>query len=85
MRRAAPRATASDTSEFPMQTGTVKWFIATKGYGSIQPQDGAADVFVHTSEVEQVGPGTLGEGQKIDFEMEQGRQGKSSAIQLRRA
>ncbi len=68
-----------------MQTGTVKWFSATKGHGFIQLQDGAADVFVHASEVEWAGLRTLTEGQKIDFEMEQGRQGKSSAIQLRRA
>lgn len=68
-----------------MQTGIVKWFNTAKGYGFIQPQDGSADVFVHASEVERAGLGSLGEGQKIGFEVEQGRQGKTSAVQLQRA
>ncbi|MGG5817791.1 cold-shock protein [Falsiroseomonas sp. HW251] len=68
-----------------MQTGTVKWFNSTKGYGFIQPEDGSGDVFVHASEVERAGLGTLSEGQKIGFEVEQGRQGKTSAVQLQRA
>jgi CspA family cold shock protein len=65
-----------------MTTGIVKWFNATKGYGFIQPENGGADVFVHASAVEQAGMGTLNEGQKLSFELEQGRQGKTSAVNL---
>ena len=68
-----------------MATGIVKWFNATKGFGFIQPEDGSADVFVHISEVERSGIGNLTEGQKVDYEMAVGRNGKSSASQLRRA
>ena len=66
-----------------MATGTVKWFNPTKGYGFIQPQDGGKDVFVHISAVERAGLGTLNEGQGVDYELETGRQGKTSAINLR--
>jgi len=66
-----------------MQTGTVKWFNATKGFGFIQPDAGGADVFVHISAVERAGLGSLQEGQKIGFEIEQDRRsGKSAAGQL---
>ena len=68
-----------------MTTGTVKWFNGQKGYGFIQPDDGGKDVFVHVSAVEQAGMRTLNEGQKVSFELEQGRQGKTSAINLRAA
>ena len=66
-----------------MQTGIVKWFNATKGYGFIQPEDGGADVFVHISAVERAGMATLNEGQRIGFELERDkRSGKMSAGQL---
>lgn len=67
----------------PMATGTVKWFNAQKGYGFIQPDDGSKDVFVHISAVEQAGIGHLNEGQKISYEIESGRNGKSSAVALK--
>jgi CspA family cold shock protein len=66
-----------------MATGTVKWFNAQKGYGFIQPDDGSKDVFVHISAVEQSGIGYLNEGQKISYEVESGRNGKSSAVALK--
>ncbi|MBK8173958.1 MAG: cold-shock protein [Rhodospirillales bacterium] len=66
-----------------MSIGTVKWFNATKGYGFIQPDDGSKDVFVHISAVERSGLGNLGEGQRIEFDLERGQQGKSSAVNLR--
>lgn len=66
-----------------MTTGTVKWFSAQKGYGFIQPDDGSNDVFVHVSAVEQSGIGHLNEGQKISYEIESGRNGKSSAVALK--
>ena len=66
-----------------MQTGTVKWFNTQKGFGFIQPDEGNGDVFVHISAVERAGIGTLNEGQKVSFELEQDkRSGKTSAGQL---
>ena len=66
-----------------MPVGTVKWFNTTKGFGFIQPENGGVDVFVHISAVEQAGLRQLNEGQKISFELEQGRQGKTSAVNLK--
>jgi len=68
-----------------MATGTVKWFNATKGYGFIQPEDGSKDIFVHVSAVERAGMRSLMEGQKITYSVEQGRDGKSSAVDLQSA
>jgi cold shock protein len=65
-----------------MSQGTVKWFNAQKGYGFIQPDDGSKDVFVHISAVERAGLGRLDEGQKVNFELERGQQGKLSATNL---
>jgi len=66
-----------------MSTGTVKWFNSQKGYGFIQPQGGGGrDVFVHISAVERAGLGTLNEGQKVEYEIENSR-GKTSAVNLR--
>lgn len=66
-----------------MPQGTVKWFNAQKGYGFIQPDDGSKDVFVHISAVERAGIGSLREGQKVNFDLERGQQGKTSAVNLR--
>ncbi len=68
-----------------MSIGTVKWFNPTKGFGFIQPEDGAKDVFVHISAVERSGLGNLQEGQKVSFELERGQQGKVSAVNLKAA
>ncbi len=68
-----------------MPAGTVKWFNATKGYGFIQPDDGSQDVFVHISEVQRAGMQGLHEGQKLGYEVQQGQQGKSSAVMLQNA
>ncbi|MBT6205025.1 MAG: cold-shock protein [Rhodospirillaceae bacterium] len=62
-----------------MQTGTIKWFNATKGYGFIAPDDGDKDVFVHISAVESAGLGALQEGQKVTFDIVPGRDGRSAA------
>ena len=69
-----------------MNTGTVKFFNATKGYGFIAPDNGGADVFVHISAVERAGMRTIAEGQKISFEVVQDRRsGKSAAENLKAA
>jgi CspA family cold shock protein len=65
-----------------MTTGTVKWFNPAKGFGFIEPEDGSKDAFVHISAVEQAGLSTLNEGQKVSFDLEAGRDGKSSAANL---
>ena len=65
-----------------MATGTVKWFNTQKGYGFIQPDDGSKDAFVHISAVERAGLSGLGEGQKVSYDLETGRDGKTSATNL---
>ena len=69
-----------------MNTGTVKFFNATKGFGFIEQGNGQPDVFVHISAVERAGMNGLHEGQKVSFELEQDkRSGKTSAGQLQAA
>ena len=65
-----------------MATGTVKWFNSTKGYGFIQPSDGSRDAFVHISAVERAGLADLREGQKVEYDLVPGRDGKSAAENL---
>lgn len=66
-----------------MNTGIVKWFNEQKGYGFIQPDNGAKDIFVHISAVERAGLRTLKEGQKVTFEVvTDKRTGRSSAGNL---
>ncbi|MEH6403194.1 MAG: cold-shock protein [Sneathiella sp.] len=66
-----------------MASGTVKWYNSTKGFGFIEPDAGGADAFVHVSAVERAGLTTLQENQKISYELVEGRNGKSSAEELR--
>ena len=69
-----------------MTTGTVKFFISTKGFGFIAPEDGDKDVFVHISAVERSGLNTIVEGQKLSFEVVRDpKSGKSAAENLQTA
>ena len=65
-----------------MPQGTVKWFDSVKGFGFIQPDDGPPDAFVHISAVEQAGLSGLNEGQKVEFALVPGRNGKAAAENL---
>ena len=67
-----------------MSVGTVKWFNSTKGYGFIEPEDGGADVFVHITAVQASGMDGLEEGQKLSFDLEEARNGKSNAVNLQK-
>ncbi|MFE0014799.1 cold-shock protein [Mesorhizobium sp. NPDC059054] len=68
------------------QTGTVKFFNSTKGFGFITPDNGDKDVFVHISAVEASGLRTLVDGQKVSFEVEPDRKGKGpKAVNLNAA
>ncbi|MCP1728224.1 CspA family cold shock protein [Natronospira proteinivora] len=58
-----------------MQTGTVKWFNESKGFGFIAPEDGGKDVFVHFSGISGDGFKTLAEGQRVQFESKEGPKG----------
>ena len=65
-----------------MATGTVKWFNADKGYGFIAPDEGGKDVFVHITAVHEAGLRSLDENQKVRYELQAGRDGRSSAGSL---
>ncbi|TNF60011.1 MAG: cold-shock protein [Rhodobacteraceae bacterium] len=66
-----------------MPTGTVKWFNGTKGYGFIAPDDGGKDIFVHISAVERSGLKSLSDNQKISYELQDGRDGRPMASDLK--
>jgi CspA family cold shock protein len=68
-----------------MPIGTVKFFNIDKGYGFIQPEDGGNDAFVHISAVEKAGMSTLNKEQRVSYELEQDRRGKTSAVNLQSA
>ena len=66
-----------------MPSGTVKWFNPTKGFGFIEPDDGGTDAFVHISAVQAAGLMELAEGQKVEFELVPGRDGRMAAGELK--
>lgn len=68
-----------------MANGTVKWYNSQKGYGFIQPDSGARDVFLHVSALERAGISNVDEGQKVSFDIERGRDGRESASNLQLA
>ena len=66
-----------------MATGTVKWFNPTKGFGFIEPEDGGKDVFLHISALERAGISGLAEGQRISFDVQPSRDGRTSAEDIK--
>lgn len=65
-----------------MPEGTVKWFNPDKGFGFIEPDGGGDDLFVHFSEIKSSGFKTLDEGQRVEFDIGAGRDGKSQAVNV---
>lgn len=65
-----------------MANGTVKWFNTTKGYGFIAPEEGGKDVFVHISGVERSGLTGLADDQKVSYDLQEDRNGRSSAVNI---
>lgn len=78
-----PARNLSEQEGRALKTGTVKWFNRTKGYGFIQPDTGESDAFVHISAVERAGLDNLNEGQKVQYELVRGRNGKNAAENLK--
>ena len=72
-------------TENSMTIGTVKWFNTVKGFGFIQPDDGGNDAFVHISAVERAGMSALAEGQRVEYELVRGKNGKMAAEDLKAA
>jgi len=68
-----------------MTIGTVKFFNADKGYGFIAPETGGDDAFVHISAVQAAGMSTLDKDQRVSYELETDRRGKTSAVNLQSA
>ena len=66
-----------------MPTGTVKWFNTTKGFGFIEPDEGGKDVFVHITAVQRSGLEGLNENQKVEYEMQEARDGRLAASDLK--
>lgn len=65
-----------------MPIGTVKFFNTDKGYGFIAPDGGGNDSFVHISAVQAAGMMTLDKDQRVNYEIEDGKNGKQSAVNL---
>ena len=85
-RSAGRRTTCGVTmqaKEQKMTIGTVKWFDPRRGFGFITPDDGSKDAFVHISAVQSAGLDTLSESQRIEYELQPGQDGKSSAENLK--
>ena len=68
-----------------MAIGIVKWFNASKGFGFLQPEDGSKDVFLHISDVQRAGMQEPREGDRIEYELQRGQQGRVSASNLKAA
>jgi CspA family cold shock protein len=78
-------ASAQPKKDTFMTIGTVKFFNADKGYGFIAPEGGGEDAFVHITAVERAGMATLDKDQRVQYELEQDKRGKMSAVNLQHA
>jgi CspA family cold shock protein len=67
-----------------MPQGTVKWFNGEKGYGFISPDGGGEDVFVHFTAIAGSGFRSLNEGEKVAYEVSQGKDGRTQAANVRK-
>ena len=83
--RCAAMPPAGLPKEIVMPIGTVKFFNSDKGYGFIAPEGGGGDAFVHISAVERAGMHTLEKDQRVSYELETDRRGKTSAVNLQSA
>ena len=77
-----PVGSAIEKETTDMANGTVKWFNTTKGFGFIAPEEGGKDVFVHISSLERSGLTGLADDQKVTYDIEAGRDGRESAVNL---
>ena len=76
-----PRGLLKKDRIMEKQTGTVKWFNETKGYGFIAPDNGGKDLFAHFREIQGDGFKSLAENQRVEFNVTQGPKGdQASAI-----
>ena len=66
-----------------MAKGKVKWFNSTKGYGFIEPDEGGSDAFIHISSVQDAGLSELVEGQAVEYDMEEAKNGKLCAMNIK--
>ncbi len=65
-----------------MQTGTISWFRAGRGYGFIKPDDNSKEIFLHLKELEKIGLNDIDKGQKLSFEIRK-KKNKLSAVNIK--
>ena len=65
-----------------MQTGTISWFRADRGYGFIKPDDNSKDIFLHFKELQKIGLDNIDKGQKLSFEIRK-KKNKLSAVNIK--
>jgi CspA family cold shock protein len=75
----SPRGPFTKENQMDMQTGTVKWFNETKGYGFIAPDNGGKDLFAHFREIQGDGFKSLAENQRVQFNVTQGPKGDQAS------
>jgi CspA family cold shock protein len=76
---------SSQLKEGAMIQGTVKFYNSTKGFGFISPDGGGKDAFVHVTALERAGISGLADGQKVTYDLEKGRDGRESAVNVQLA
>jgi CspA family cold shock protein len=74
-----PSTVTTRIDDMTTETGTVKWFNETKGFGFITPDNGGKDLFAHVSEITGSGFKTLAENQRVEFQVTQGKKGPQAS------